>query len=258
MKVTVYSYIIKIFSVKSNYRAIKALLGLVLTVVIIFLIEKKFLVSELRGETISQYDKIKWVDKVLLLIDDFEGLQTDSASLVKEGFFSFGNAKISIDNSQIDDNLIASKSSLMVEWRGVDNYGGWGKGVGKNIDLNTLTDHLNFRMYVPKSNGDEETIKIMLEEDDDNNGVLEKDKDDSWAYRLKVSPKDEWQFISIPIKDFKDDNEGGDSVLNITRKGGLHTIIFSFEQTEQYAPNYKWYFDFICFTNEKVAELEIE
>jgi len=239
--------------VGSNKRAVKALLILVLTVLVIFLIEKKFLVIELRGETISHYEKVKWVDNILLLVDDFEGLQGDSA-LGKASFFCFGSAKISIDNSQVDGKPIASKSSLKVEWKGTDNYGGWGKGVGRNINLNTATDYLNFRIYVPKNNGKDEIIRITLEEDDNHDGILQKDKDDSWFYKLNISPKDEWQFISIPLKDFRDGNAGGDGLLNVTKNGGLHTIVFLFEQVEKYTIDYKWYFDFICFSDGKITD----
>ena len=237
---------------ESNKRAIKALITLVLTVLILFFLERKFLVAQIRGETLINYGKIKWLDKIVLLIDDFEGLKSDSISIQQVGFFGYGSAKISLDSSQIDNNMIASKTCLKVIWNGKDSYGGWGKGVGKNIDINTLTDYINFRIYVPTSNGKTDSIKISLEEDDNASGVLEHDKDDSWFYKLKISSADKWQFISIPLKDFVDANVGGDSVLNITRKGGLHTIIFSFEEADKYTPHHKWYFDFICITNGKI------
>ncbi len=240
---------------ESNKRAIKVLITLLITTAVIFMMEKKFLVLELRGETVSHYDQIKWIDKINLLVDDFEGL-SDSTSLQKASFFSYGSVKIASDSLQTDKSVIASKTCLKISWNNTEKYGGWGKGIGKNIDINAATDHLNFRIYVPKSNGNDEVIKIILEEDDNNNGVLDKDKDDSWFYRLTVPALDQWQFISIPLKDFADQNPGGDGILNITRKGGLHTIIFSLEQAEKYTPNHKWYFDFICFTNEKITSTD--
>jgi len=240
---------------ESNKRALRPLLTLVISAVVIFLIEKEFLVAELRGETVSRYEKIKWLDKILFLAEDFEGFKADSLSLQKSKFFSYGSAKITLDSLQPDDNLLASKACLKVEWNGKESYGGWGKGVGKNIDLNTLTDYLNFRVYVPKNNVHDEIITIRLEEDDNNDGILQQDKDDSFAYKLNIQVKDEWQFICIPLKDFIDTNTGGDNKLNITRKGGLHTIIFSLEQVQKYRGHHKWYFDFICFTSEKVSAL---
>ncbi len=242
-------------SLAANKKGIGALAMLVCTVIAVFFFEKKFLVHEARGSAITHYENLEWVDKVLLLVDDFEGLQTDSLALVNAGFFGFGSGKIATDATQTDAHPMAAKTSLRVQWDSTYQFGGWGKGVGKNFDLDPNTDFVNFRIYAPLTNGGEEHIKVMLEEDDNNDGILQQDQDDSWAYHLKLTPKDEWQFISIPVKDFTDDNAAGDSIINITRKGGLHTIIFSFEQTEQFTKKNKWYFDFICFTNGKIQKL---
>ena len=95
----------------------------------------------------------------------------------------------------------------------------------------------------------------MLEEDDDFNGTLDTDKDDSWFYKVPIVSSDKWQLISIPLKNFSDGNPAGDGQLNISRKSGLHTIIFSYENPDKYTINTtKWYFDFICFTNGIITE----
>jgi hypothetical protein len=236
---------------KANKPALKTLSTLLIIVAVIFGIEKKFLVSEIRGESLSNYSTLTWSDDVVLLIDDFEGL-TDSLSLVKASFFGYGNCKMIPDSTQNDKNAIALKTCLKVRWEGKDNFGGWGKGVGKNIDLNTANDHLNFRILSP--NSDSLFLKIMLEEDDDFNGKLEQDKDDSWFYKMAVAPSDKWQLISIPLTNFSDGNPGGDGQLNITRKGGLHTIIFAYENTDKYKTDDKWFYDFICFTKGSIKD----
>jgi len=239
---------------KTNKKAVTALMALVLITLLIFFTEKKYLVAEPRGETLSKYEKIHWADKIILLIDDFEGLKKDSSSFKNAKIFTFGSAKISINDSIIDTDPMASMSALKVEWAGNDNFGGWGKGVGANVDLNVNTDFFNFRVYVPKSHQNNDSIKIIIQEDDNDDGILEEDKDDFWAYKVSVPAKDEWQFISIPLKDFYDDNVGGDHIFNVTKKRGIHNIIFSFEHPEKYTKEYKWYFDFVCFTNEKINE----
>jgi hypothetical protein len=236
-----------------NKPALKTLSVLLIVVAFLFSIEKHFLVPDARGEAMSNYSSLKWNDNIVLLIDDFEGL-TDSVSLVKTNFFGYGNCRIIPDSLQTDGNAIALKTCLKVQWEGKNNFGGWGKGVGKNIDINTATDHLNFRIFSPKTNTDTTLIKIMLEEDDDFNGKLEQDKDDSWFYKLPVISSDKWQLISIPLTKFTDGNAGGDGQLNITRKGGLHTVIFAYENTDKYKQDSKWYFDFICFTNGIITE----
>jgi len=227
---------------------------LVLTSVIIFCAERKFLVAEPRGATLSNYEKVPGMDKIFLLMEDFEGFSADSIDLSKENFFSYGSAKITVDHSHSDGSPISLKSSLEVEWTGAENYGGWGKGIGANIDLDITTDFLNFRIFIPEGVKTEESIKIILEEDDNDDGKLQKDKDDAWVYTVNIPVKSGWQMISAPLKDFKDDNEGGDQKFNVTRKGGLHTVIFGFLNTEKYVRGQKWYFDFVCFSHGKISE----
>jgi hypothetical protein len=245
---------------ESNKRALMILQMLFLTAVVIFFLEKKFLVYETRGATLSHYEDVSGTEKVLLLIDDFEGLSTPGStvktdSLLKtSGFFDYGSAKISLDHERVDKNPLASETALMVRWQPGEMYGGWGKGVGANIELNALTDYLNFRVLVPSTNGIDEQFKIMLQEDDDENGVLDETKDDKWITRVTVPVKDQWQTVSIPLKDFTHEGDGGDHNFNVTRKGGLHNIIFVFEQPDKYTKDHKWYFDFICFSNDKMTE----
>src|SRR5688572_7350857 len=175
---------------ESNKRALMILQMLVLTAVVIFFLEKKFLVYETRGATLSHYEDVSGMDKVLLLVDDFEGLSEPGANvktdsiLKTSGFFDYGSAKISLDHERVDKNPLASKTALAVKWNSTDPYGGWGKGVGANIELNTLTDYLNFRVFVPASLGRDEILKVMLQEDDDENGILDETKDDKWITRV--------------------------------------------------------------------------
>jgi hypothetical protein len=237
--------------IMENKQALKPLIFLVLTVATVFGMEKKFLVREARGETISHYT-MKWTDDIILLVDDFEGLKGDSVSIQQASFFKYGNTQISLDSTKIENDPIGYKNCLKVDWDGNYDYGGWGKGVGKNFDLNAETDLLNFRIFVPKKNGDKDVFKILIEEDDNHNAILEKDKDDSWYYKLNVIGTDSWQFISIPLKEFKDDNPEGDGELNITRQGGLHTILFTQDHVEKDKVKHQWYFDFICFSNSKI------
>jgi hypothetical protein len=245
---------------ESNKRAFFILAMLFLTAVTIFCAEKKFLKVEKRGTVLSRYEHIKWFDKMILLVEDFEGFtRSDSAILQREAFFSYGSVKISLDTSQVDANTVtASKTAIKAEWKGAEQFGGWGRGIGINIDLDTATDYLNFRVYVPKGNGNDEVIKVILQEDDVEDGKFKADQDDEWFCNVTIPAKDQWQTISVPLKSFSDGNNGGDGIMNITRRGGLHNIIFSFEQFEKYTANNKWYFDFIFFSNEKLDENAFE
>jgi hypothetical protein len=239
----------------SNAKALKMLGLLLLTVAGLFALETKFLVPEIRGESLTEYEKISWFEKIILLVDDFEGLKNDSASFEKEKFFSYGSVKLSADTILPDKSVLNSRTALKINWTAKEDYGGWGKAIGKNINLDPVNDHLNFRIYIPESNGRAEILKLIFEEDDNNDGILQQDKDDNWVYVMTIPARNEWQLISIPLKLFTDGNPGGDGLLNVTRKGGLHNIIFSLEQAGKYNTNHCWYFDFICFSNGKVRNL---
>lgn len=238
---------------ESNQRGVAILMALVLTSLAIFCAERKFLVPQKRGSTLNKYEKMPWLSQVLLLAEDFEELAADSANLQKEQFFSYGGASISPDKEAADPNLPVGASALKVTWNASQPYGGWGKGVGANIDLNPETDYLNFYVkFPPAASYPKETLKVVLEEDDNDNGKLDKDLDDAWAYTATIPATGKWQLVSIPLKDFTDDNEGGDHLLNITRKGGIHTMIFSLMQPDKYTKGQAWYFDFIFFSSGKI------
>jgi hypothetical protein len=237
----------------ANKKAILILFFLVSTSVLIFCAEQKFLVAEKRGSALSRYEKIPWASRILLLVDDFEDM-SDNKDLERERLFTYGSARFSLNNDRVDKNPMAGVSCLKVSWQPGEAYGGWGKGVGENIDLNSDNDYLNFRVFIPKSNGESDFIKIIFEEDDNDDGKLQKDKDDQWAATITLPSKDEWQLVSIPLKDFVDDNEGGDHILNVNRKGGLHTVIFSFQQPDKYTAQHVWYFDFVFFSSEHIDD----
>ncbi|MES2590693.1 MAG: hypothetical protein V4608_02325 [Bacteroidota bacterium] len=218
----------------------------------IFLTEKKFLSAQPRGGILTNYENIIWIDQILLLVEDFEGIDTTGKALADEKFFNYGGISIMLDTSKIDESLIASKTALKVQWNGTDTYGGWGKGIGSNLELNPTSDFVNFRVLIPTKNGKSDLLKLIIEEDDNDNGILEKEKDDTWAYKMTITSKDQWQMISIPLKNFYDENSGGDHLFNVTRKGGIHTLIFSFEQPDRYTRDHTWFFDFISFSKYKL------
>lgn len=241
---------------ESNTRALLTLLTLVVTVVILFVVERKLLINENRGSTLSLYERVRGFDDIMLLIEDFEGLENTNFpqfrdSIFKENaFYSFGSIKMAIDNVLADGDPMASKSVLKVMWDGAFNYGGWGKGVGANIKLDPTTDFLNFRVYFPESHLKKEKVKIILAEDDNEDAILEADQDDEWMCHVDVFEQNNWQLISVPLDKFKDSNAAGDGELNVTRRGGLHTITFILDQPEKYKPGQYWYFDFINISSD--------
>lgn len=235
----------------SNWKAFLMLFALVSASLAIFCAEKIFLVSEARGATLSNYNTLSGMENMFLLIEDFEGFQADSLTPPQKDFFSFGSAKIMLDKSNKDKGKDGPTTSLKVLWSATDKYGGWGKGVGTNVDLDKSADFLNFRVLVPEEAGKKDKIKVILEEDDNDDGILQKDQDDAWAGIAEIPATGKWQTVSIPLTDFKDENPGGDGNLNVTRKGGLHTVIFSFPECEKYKAGREYFFDLIFFSHGK-------
>jgi beta-mannanase len=172
----------------------------------------------------------------------------------------YGFTKGSVDEKLVSQKRTYSgQRALKIEKSGKLNYGGWGKGLTLNLQLDPKEDHLNFFAYFPL------TLPLMkaatafsveLREDDDNNNNFTTENDDIWTYTLSIenTKKDnDWQLISIPLKEFKDTNPGGDGTFNINYKQGkLFTVLFNFSGGTNFADNQKCYFDFICFSKGKL------
>jgi beta-mannanase len=210
------------------------------------------------------------------VIDDFEGAPDGPLTIKNgDGLFTFGNIKANIDSRigiHSDHPNYLGERSIMLYKDGKVEFGGWGKGMGINVNLDVDHDYLNFYMYVsqkdvPKPGSFASTIKIELQEDDNNSNIYEKDQDDSWTYIQKIEPqtsseyKNAWKLISIPLNKFIDDNKGGDGIFNISyEEGKLFCFIVSFQdQSEKPLPEennskkiQSCYFDFICFSKGKL------
>lgn len=183
------------------------------------------------------------------IVDDFEGLSEGQTDLKEEGVFTYGGAVKSVDKKMTTGYGYSGQAALKITWTGKEDYRGWGKGVGANVELDAQQDYLNFYVYSSKSNGKYSTMKILLEEDDNGNSSFEKEHDDSWNYILTIENSGSWKIISLPLKDFKDGNEGGDGIFNVNyREGKLCTFIVRFLDTLQINETRVCYFDFISFS----------
>lgn len=201
------------------------------------------------------------------VIEDFEGLADGSSpsDIKQNGLFTYGNIKSSIVSKKDKQNTYLGDRCIKIDKEGKIAYGGWGKGIGLNIELNPNEDYLNMYVCQP-SNNKNNLIKIELQEDDNGNNEYEKELDDSWNYVHKFEPKIpsatspnaqmDWELISIPLNKFKDSNTSGDGIFNINyKKGKLFCLIISFSNPSQLpAPSIPdnnkqtWYFDFISFS----------
>ncbi len=182
------------------------------------------------------------------VVEDFEGFSDGVSDLKTNGIFTYGNIKATIDYRAGAQPAYSGERFLRLYKGGKTDFGGWGKGISANVELDPARDHLNFYVYQPATNGID-TLKIELQEDDNSNNTYEKGLDDSWTFYQKIDNKDAWALVSIPLNKFKDSNTGGDGGFNITYKQGkLLCLIINFVNSGHLKHDQTWSFDFICFS----------
>lgn len=187
------------------------------------------------------------------ILEDFEGLAEAQTQYKKEGIFTYGNAQSTIEKKITQGSGYSGERAIRIDWKGENSYGGWGKGIGLNIELDVKEDFLNFYVYNPVTNN-KKSIGIKLEEDDNNNGTFEEKLDDSWYLKVNLEPKNEWQLISLPLLEFKDVNIEGDNRFNVNYKEGkLLTFVVILPSETKKEDKLFWYFDFINFSKGRLS-----
>ncbi|MGZ3862290.1 MAG: glycoside hydrolase family 26 protein [Bacteroidia bacterium] len=207
------------------------------------------------GINISLRSQLKFI------IDDFEGFADGASHLEMNGVFTFGSCKAYIESDEtiqrpgIQPDYL-EKRCISIKMEGNENYAGWGKGIGLNLELEPDNDFFNF--YVEQSaQGGSTNVKIQLQEDDNSDGKFDKQFDDAWecSYTIKNVPVPGWQLISVPLSKFKDDDFGGDGIFNCNYKEGrLLCLVISFTDTLQTKANKILSFDFLCFSKGPLSE----
>lgn len=188
------------------------------------------------------------------LLEDFEGFSVGSSEIKGNGIFTFGSVKAEVDSkifsaSAVKQSYAGTKAIKIETNKG--EFGGWGKGLSLNLELDAHQDHINF--YINYQDGVNSKIKIELQEDDNNDHVYTKEMDDTWAYTLPLESKKGWDLISIPLNKFKDANQAGDGTFNVGyKKGKLFTFIVTFTEKDFLANKHTLYFDFISFSKGKL------
>ncbi len=149
------------------------------------------------------------------VVEDFEGFVEGNSDLKNNGLFTFGNVRAGVDckihNSNKNKQAYSGSKAIRIDVDGKGEYGGWGKGLSVNVELDPSSDFLNFYVKYTEASGTK--IKIELQEDDNNDFVYTKEMDDSWTYTHTLESKKDWELISIPLSKFKDGNYAGNGVL---------------------------------------------
>lgn len=185
------------------------------------------------------------------IIEDFEGFANGNSHLKLNGTFTYGNLTAQIEQTKNKENLIPDYLGdrfITVKRENKKDFGGWGKGIGLNIELDAGKDQFNFYFLYPYNNSPV-LMKIHLQEDDNDNTTYEKESDDDWAFTQELEPNSSWQLISIPLNKFKDSNPGGDGIFNCTyKKGKLLCLIFELENPKNVENGQSISFDFLSFS----------
>jgi beta-mannanase len=195
------------------------------------------------------------VAQLKFVVEDFEGLNDGNSDLKQNGIFTYGSTKLSIDSKLFPTkHAYSGTRAIRIVRDGKLSYGGWGKGIGLNIDLDQKQDHLNFYVSVPPDQSKTLSLRLELQEDDNADNSYQKEMDDAWSYTLDIAPgKDPWTLVSIPLSQFKDGNAGGDGIFNVNYKQGkIFTLIFGSPDKLQAKETQEYLVDFICFSKGKL------
>ena len=151
------------------------------------------------------------------------------------GWFAFnGNGGGGIDPNATDlPPSDGGAFSLQTGWGGAPGfYGGFGRTSPTDV---SGTEYFNF--WINPDAGQDYTLEINLQDDDNGDGAANAPDDDEFQYNCAVGPAGPcaiagggWQLVSIPLDDFYDDNSfftGGNGVLDPTppSRGGNGELI---------------------------------
>jgi hypothetical protein len=186
------------------------------------------------------------------LIEDFEGFDERSQNLSLHGVYTYGKLKAGVDTKNATGQQYSGNKCLKIEKDGKIDFGGWGKGVTLFMNLDQSTDYFNFYVLQPEGNNPA-TIRIDLQDDDNEDHLFNEKLDDVWSYTMTVQSKGGWELVSIPLNRFKETSPGGDGGFNIAYYGGkLLGMMISFTDPKALAPKHVFYFDFFCFSKGRL------
>jgi beta-mannanase len=180
------------------------------------------------------------------LVEDFEGFADGTADLKANGVFTYGNIDAYVDYNTGMQRSYSGQRYLKMNRSGSIDFGGWGKGISMDVELDAGTDYFNFYVLTNDTN----TIRIELQEDDNGDDTYTKD-DDCWITDQLLAGKNKWELISIPLNRFKDGNYGGDGKFNADHlQGKLLCMVITSKNKK--TPGLNWCYDFICFSKGKL------
>ncbi len=147
------------------------------------------------------------------------------------------------------------KECLKVTWQGKESYGGWGKGLGLPIELEQKKNYLNITLA--NTSPEAITLQLILQEDDNKDGVFREEDDDAWTSSIRVEPSAGWQLFSVPLAAFTDQNKGGDGVFNVSpTEGSLLAFMINFPDLSGKANTWNWYVNEVSLSDQELFMAE--
>jgi hypothetical protein len=182
------------------------------------------------------------------VVYDFEGLPAGLTDL-PEGDYKFGDLTYQAAANPLQASDMLGDGVLKIDINWSVNYGAFGRGTTRYLELDPATDFLNFYFYNPSQQSAE--LVISIADDDDNSLAYEPTNDDSWKKPFTISTNSAWQLVSVPLKDFTDGNSGGNGTFDIgwsPSKGMLLLVEFRFNKPSGASANATFYMDMISFS----------
>ena len=185
------------------------------------------------------------------VVYDFDGLDVNNSDL-PEGDYSVNDLtyKVAANPLPVADIIGDRVLQLNLNWN--TNYGAFGRGISRYIEFDINKDVFNFYFYNPLSNNQNATFDVILTDDDNQSNTFEFTADDVWKKSIVIPPSTGWQLYSIPLKDFRDENPGGNAILDMAftqNKGMLLMVEFRFTKQFSNLSNPVFYLDMINFSD---------
>jgi hypothetical protein len=184
------------------------------------------------------------------IVYDFDGFDLGLTSL-PEGDYSYGDLSYQVASNPLSASAILGDRVLRMDLNWSANYGAFGRGITRYVEMDQLQDRINFYFYNPSSNQQNAVFEIAIGDDDNQNNIYESSADDSWRKTFTISATQGWILQSVPLTDLTDSNTGGNGIFDIgfsQNKGMLMQVEFRFAKPAGAISNPTFYIDMICFT----------
>jgi beta-mannanase len=185
------------------------------------------------------------------VIYDFDGFETGQTNL-PEGDYNYGDLTHEVSTNPLPQNDMLGDRVLKLSLNWNAGYAAFGRGLSKYFEFDPNQDIFNFYFYNPASNNQPATFEVRLADDDNASNAYESTLDDSWKKSITIPASQNWQLISIPLKDFTDANAGGNGIMDMAftqNKGMLLLVEFKFTPAAAGLPPATFYIDMICFSD---------